>query len=98
MLPAPQAPWSQQSHAVGNPASPCGVESCIRGGTGGGEIGNLLIMLVQDVLATGKHLPGVGDVLFALEVDPGVSLDMTHLICAAETLRHPRDARFDHPI
>ena len=47
-----------QSDVVGNSASPCGVESCIRGGTGGAEVENLLIVLVQDVLAARKHLPG----------------------------------------
>jgi len=43
-------------------------------------------MFVQDVLAPGKHLPGLVDLVFAVEVDAGVSIDLTDLIGTAETL------------
>src|SRR6266849_5010684 len=98
MPPAPQAPWSQQSHAVGNPASPCGVESCIHSGTGGAEVENLLIMFVQDVLATGKHLPGFVDLIFGIEIDTGISIYLAGLAGTAEALGNGKNAGFDQPL
>src|SRR5882672_5388805 len=98
MTSALQAPWSQQSHAVGNPASPCGIESRISGGTGGAEVENLLVVFVQDILSARKYFPGLVELILGIEIDTGIGIYLAGLAGTAEALGNGENAGFDQPL
>ena len=97
MPPTRQARWSRSSGVCGDPPSPCGVKPRIRGGTGGAEVENLLIVLVQDIFAAREHLPVLVDLVLGIEIDAGIGIDLAGLAGAAEALGDRENAGFDQP-
>src|SRR4029078_13466305 len=72
---ARQGPRSRSSAVCGNPSSPCGVKPRIGCRTGGAEVENLLIVLVQDIFAARKHLPVLVYLVLGIEIDAGIGVD-----------------------
>src|SRR5215813_1812688 len=80
-----------------DPSSPCRAEARVDGRTGGTEIEDLLIVLIEDIFAACKHLPVLVDLVFGVEIDPGVGVDLTGLAGAAVPLGDGKNARLDQP-
>src|SRR5258707_9473859 len=97
MPPTRQALLSRSSGVCGNPPSPCGVKPRIRSRTGGAEVENLLIVLVQDIFAARKHFPVLVELVLGIEIDTGIGIDLAGLAGAAEALGDRENAGLDQP-